>query len=303
MVELILSRDVQSEAAPTPIEIDWVTVTHVYFPIDEKKLGGYRLASTPLIEAAVNLPNKQRGIHASRTYEAVKIALDSLEYPDIYSIAPQIAKTLLEKHIYSTKAKAAIRASLFDVAKTPVSNMDSIEHFDTVLKSYAYRVNGSIITRNFIGVRASGITACPCAKEVIREVYAKADGGSENGSLIPTHMQRAYADLVVETDGRIQLSDLLEILRESFSSRTVELLKRLDEAALVVSAVEKPRFVEDVVRSAANLMVKRFPTVPDSHRIAIKVKSLESIHRHNLQSRLRTTFGKIRRQLENNGMA
>lgn len=300
---MILSRDVQSEAAPTPIEIDWVTVSNVYFPIDEDKLEGYRLASTPYIEAAVNLPHSQRGIHASRTYEAVKTAVDNLEYFNIYGITPLIAKTLLEKHVYSTRAKAALRASLFDRTKTPVSNMESVEYFDAVLKSYAFRANGSVIVRNFVGVRAVGITACPCAKEVIREVYAKVDGGYSNGTLIPTHMQRAYADLVVETDGTVRLRDLLEILRDSFSSRTVELLKRLDEAALVVSAVEKPRFVEDVVRTAANTTVKRFPTIPDSHRLAIKVKSLESIHRHDLQSRLRTTFGKVRSQIENNGMA
>ncbi|MCS6784738.1 MAG: GTP cyclohydrolase I FolE2 [Candidatus Caldarchaeum sp.] len=299
---MILSRDVQSEAAPTPIEIDWVTVSNVYFPIEDDKLESYRLASTPYIEASVNLPHSQRGIHASRTYEAVKTAVTNLEYQNIYQITPLIAKTLLEKHIYSTKAKAALRTSLFDVAKTPVSNMESVEHFDAVFKSYAYRTNGSVLVRNFVGVRAVGITACPCAKEVIREVYAHA-GGNGNGSLIPTHMQRAYADIVVETDGTIRLADLLEILRESFSSRTVELLKRLDEAALVVSAVEKPRFVEDVVRTAANTAVRRFPNVPDSYRLAIKVKSLESIHRHDMQSKLRTSFGKIRRQIENNGMA
>lgn len=297
---MTLSRDVQSEPATTPIEIDWVAVSDVLFPLDEEALEGFRLASTPVVEAAVNLPHTQRGIHASRTYEAVKQAISGLQNKNVYGITSQIVKTLLEKHVYSTRARAVLRLSLFEVEKSPVTKSESLEHFEAVFKSYAHRVNGGYTLRNFVGVRGAGITACPCAKEVIREVYLNGDG---RGGPIPTHMQRAYAEVVVETDGKITLNQLLNILKESFSSRTVELLKRLDEAEVVVSAIQRPRFVEDVARTAAHLVAKQFPTLPDNHHVYIRVKSLESIHRHNMESHLRTTLGEIRRQVENNGMA
>lgn len=110
-------------------------------------------------------------------------------------------------------------------------------------------------------------------------------------------MQRCYASVLVETDGSIAFEDLLEVLRKSFSSRTLELLKRHDEAALVLEAVESPRFVEDVVRHVAEKVVRRFPQIPDENHVIIRVKSLESIHQHNLESTLRTTFGKLRKNL------
>ena len=297
---MTLSRDVQSEPAATPIELDWVAVSDVLFPVDEEFLEGYRLASTPVVEAAVNLPQTQRGIHASRTYEAVKQGISGLKYRDVYGITAQIVKTLLEKHLYSTRAKAVLRLSLFEVERTPVTKSESMEYFDAVFKSYAHRVNGGLVLRNLVGVRGVGITACPCAKEVIREVYLNGDGHKDP---IPTHIQRAYAEIVVESDGNVTISQLLNILKESFSSRTIELLKRLDEAEVVVSAIQRPRFVEDVARTAAYLVVKQFPKLPNSHQVSIRVKSLESIHRHNMESRLRTTLGEIRRQVENNGMA
>ncbi|MDW7977507.1 MAG: GTP cyclohydrolase, FolE2/MptA family, partial [Candidatus Caldarchaeum sp.] len=88
-----------------------------------------------------------------------------------------------------------------------------------------------------------------------------------------------------------------------FSSRTMELLKRPDEAALVIEAVESPRFVEDVVRYAAEAVVRKFPYVPDVNVVAIRVKSLESIHQHNLESSLITTLGNLRRQLGDKSVA
>lgn len=297
---MILSRDVQSESATTPIELDWVAVSDVLFPVDEEVLEGFRLASTPVVEAAVNLPYTQRGIHASRSYEAVKQAISALQYTNVYGITSQIVKTLLEKHVYSTRARAVLRLSLFEVERSPVTKAETLEHFDAVFKSYGHRVNGGHVLRNFVGVRGTGITACPCAKEVIREIYLNGDG---RGDPIPTHMQRSYCEIVVESDGNVTLTQLLNILKNSFSSRTVELLKRVDEAEVVVSAIQRPRFVEDVARTAAYLAAKQFPTLPDNHHVSIRVKSLESIHRHNMESRLRTTLGEIRRQVENNRVA
>jgi GTP cyclohydrolase FolE2 len=110
-------------------------------------------------------------------------------------------------------------------------------------------------------------------------------------------MQRSHGRLIVESDGSITFTQLLDILHNSFSSRTLELLKRPDEAALVLSAVEKPRFVEDVVRHAAKNVVEKFQHLPDSHRVYIKVRALESIHSHNLESTLKSNLGILRQRI------
>ncbi len=292
---MILSRDVQSEKAPVPIDIDWVTISNICIPFGEITLNGLKFAAIPQIKASVNLPSNQRGIHASRSYEAVKLAVAQLERSSFYRLAPLIAENLLEKHLYSTKALVTVRAKFFNAEKTPISMVDSLENFEAVLLTYARRLNNLVNLRNFVGVKAAGITACPCAKEAIREIYESVNGGLGDKTPIATHMQRSYASILVENDGMITFQDLLEVLKQSFSSNTLELLKRPDEAALVLKAVESPRFVEDVVRYIAEALVKRFPNIPDENRIRIKVKSLESIHQHNIESSLYTTFGRIRK--------
>ncbi|MEM1946312.1 MAG: GTP cyclohydrolase, FolE2/MptA family [Candidatus Caldarchaeum sp.] len=292
---MTLTRDVQSEEAPFSVGIDWVAVSDVYIPLGEIELNGVRFAAIPRIKAAVNLSGSQRGIHASRSVEAVKWAALRVDGSTFHKLASLIAGKLLENHSYSTRAYSVVNAKFFNAEKTPVSMNDSLESFDIILKSYAKRFNGAVILRNFIGVKTTGITACPCAQQVIQEIYAKANGGGSTPGV--THMQRCYASVLVETDGSIAFEDLLEVLRKSFSSRTLELLKRHDEAALVLEAVESPRFVEDVVRHVAEKVVRRFPQIPDENHVIIRVKSLESIHQHNLESTLRTTFGKLRKNL------
>ncbi|MEM2238259.1 MAG: GTP cyclohydrolase, FolE2/MptA family [Candidatus Caldarchaeum sp.] len=293
---MTFTRDVQSEEAPYPVEIDWVAVSDIHIPLGEIELNGVRFAAIPRIKAAVNLSGSQRGIHASRSVEAVKWAALRVDGSTFHKLASLIAGKLLENHTYSTEAYASVNARFFNSEKTPVSMHVSVESFNVILKSYAKRFDGAVSIRNFIGVKTTGITACPCAKEVIREIYAKANGGDVKTPGV-THMQRSYASILVETDGSIVFQDLLEVLRRSFSSRTMELLKRPDEAFLVLEAVESPRFVEDVVRYAAEEVVRRFPQIPDENHVIIRVKSLESIHQHNLESSLRTTFGKLRKGL------
>ena len=295
---LKLSRDVQSESAMAPFELDWVSVTGIRIPINESRLNGLRFAISPVVDAAVDLPASQRGIHASRTYECVKEAADLLDGEGFYGLTERIARSLLEKHTYSTRARVRVRTRLFETAKTPISYADSVEHFNASTYTYAVRGHNTIHVRNFVGVESTGITACPCAKEVIREIYQRMNGGVKEGTPLATHMQRSHGKLIVESDGSVTFTQLLDILHDSFSSRTLELLKRPDEAALVLSAVEKPRFVEDVVRHAAKNIVEKFQHLPDSYMVYVKVWSLESIHSHNLESRLKSNLGNLRLSLK-----
>lgn len=292
-----MARDVQSESALAPFELDWVSVTDIQIPVNESGLNGLKFAISPVVDAAVDLPASQRGIHASRTYECVKEAAALLDGVGFYGLAERIARSLLEKHTYSTRARVSVRARLFETAKTPISYVDSVEHFNASIHTFAVRGSHTIHVRNFVGVEATGITACPCAKEVIRELYQRVNGEVKEGTPLATHMQRSHGRLIVESDGSITFTQLLDILHNSFSSRTLELLKRPDEAALVLSAVEKPRFVEDVVRHAAKNVVEKFIHLPDSYRVYIKVRALESIHSHNLESQLKTSLGILRQRI------
>jgi GTP cyclohydrolase-4 len=156
-----MARDVQSESALAPFELDWVSVTDIQIPVNESGLNGLKFAISPVVDAAVDLPASQRGIHASRTYECVKEAAALLDGVGFYGLAERIARSLLEKHTYSTRARVSVRARLFETAKTPISYVDSVEHFNASIHTFAVRGSDTIHVRNFVGVEATGDNCMP----------------------------------------------------------------------------------------------------------------------------------------------
>jgi len=83
-------------------------------------------------------------------------------------------------------------------------------------------------------------------------------------------------------------------VERSFSSPTFEILKRDDEAAVVINAHNNPKFVEDVVRDALKLIVGEFKDLPDDVSLIVMSESEESIHKHNAFAERQTTLGELR---------
>ena len=123
-----------------------------------------------------------------------------------------------------------------------------------------------------VGVSATGMTACPCAQELVaaraRERLAEDGFSAEQIERIiesvpvATHNQRGLATLQIgcieECDAEIDASALLEIAESSMSSEIYELMKRSDEVEVVEKAHRRPRFVEDCVREMIAGVVRRF---------------------------------------------
>ena len=128
-----------------------------------------------------------------------------------------------------------------------------------------------------VGVSATGMTACPCAQELVaaraRDRLAE-DGFSEEQiervlERVPvaTHNQRGLATLHIgcleECDAEIDGTALLAIAEASMSSEIYELMKRSDEVEVVEKAHRRPRFVEDCVREMVAGVVAEFPELDD----------------------------------------
>jgi GTP cyclohydrolase-4 len=81
------------------------------------------------------------------------------------------------------------------------------------------------------------------------------------------------------------------------SASVFELLKRADEANVVQTAHNNPKFVEDCVRTMAKNVVKDFEHLPDEAVITIKQINEESIHRHNAFAERVATIGDLRLEI------
>jgi GTP cyclohydrolase I/GTP cyclohydrolase-4 len=95
----------------------------------------------------------------------------------------------------------------------------------------------------------------------------------------------------------VDASTLLAIVENSMSSEIYELMKRVDEAAVVTKAHRRPRFVEDCVREMIRGVIDMLPELPDSAFVSARQENLESIHQHNVQAERQGTLGELRAEL------
>ncbi len=100
--------------------------------------------------------------------------------------------------------------------------------------------------------------------------------------------------MTMNESAAVEADDLIDIINDSFSSPTFELLKRDDEAAVVINAHRNPRFVEDMVRIVLKKIVDKYPALPDDVEITVRSESEESIHKHNAFAERTATMAELR---------
>ncbi|RLI35524.1 GTP cyclohydrolase I FolE2 [Candidatus Bathyarchaeota archaeon] len=308
--------ELQDRFPPIAIPLSEVGVVGVRVPLSFENYEGRKIVVVPQFDAFVDLPAWRKGIHASRQYETI-IEVFSQFAGKAYKLEKVCAKMALEILRRQEEAsRARVRAVGEAVLEklTPVTRRVSFEPYRLLASALAVKdpANGRVKIVSKVGVGVRGVTACPCAQELIGE-HAKGRllkaGISEAEArrvieVIPvaTHMQRSLGMLITEVpEGfHIDAFKLAEIVEESMSSPSYGLLKREDEVEIVVKAAERALFAEDVVRIMMKKFVEAFPDLPDSTKVWFKVKSEESIHKHNLVAKKAATFGVLKAEVEAN---
>src|ERR1051325_98818 len=166
-------------------------------------------------------------------------------------------------------------------------------------------------TRRLIGVAAQGMTACPCAQQLVAGAARQrltADG-FDDGQIerifehvpVATHNQRGlgtlHAGCPEEGDPDVDAAALLEIVEDSMSSEIYEMMKRSDEGAVVEKAHRRPRFVEDCVREMIAGVVTAFGDLKDGTFVSARQENLETIHQHNVVAERFGLLGELRHEL------
>jgi GTP cyclohydrolase-4 len=283
--------DVQSSPSLSNFKLTRVGVTGVKKLVYIKRPN--RKKAMPLVvkmDLFVDLPASQKGSHMSRNLELISDTMDSdIEKPfsDLESFCAHTAKLLLKKHEYATFSEVKAEADYF-LERTYPSGSKGLEPFKLVAEA---RANGSGLVKKLIGVKVIGMTACPCAREVIKTL-----GKYKN--IPPTHNQRNITTLLIEVPGEdksVDANDLIDIVEKSFSSPTYGLLKRKEEGKLVFDAHKNPKFVEDVVRDILSSILKKYKNLPDDVIVVVRSESEESIHKHNAFAERVTTLGELRK--------
>jgi len=300
--------DVQAGVPATQVSLSRVGVTGVEKVIRVNVDGGESLFYAEF-ECFVDLNPRQAGVHMSRFEEIVAEAIDEVVLGEAFKaevLAAHVAQKVRERQS-GLRAEVSVTARYPETVTTPESGKSTQE----IYVLYGTAVDSEHGTRTLTGVEAQGMTACPCAQEMVaglsRERLAAEGFGAEEiervVDVVPvaTHNQRGIGTLHVGCPAGgpawIDAPELLRIVESSMSSEIYELMKRSDEMSVVVKAHENPRFVEDCVREMVRQVVEGYPDLPDDAFVMARQENLETIHRHNVVAERYGTLGELRAEL------
>jgi GTP cyclohydrolase IV len=300
--------DVQASVPATQVSLSRVGVTGVEKVIRVKADGAENLYHADF-ECFVDLEPRQAGVHMSRFEEIVAEAIDEVVLGEAFRaeiLAAHIAQHVRERQ-QGLRAEVSVKARYPQTVTTPASGHSTQEIYG--LFGTAVASEGG--TRTLTGVQAQGMTACPCAQEMVAELGRErlAEAGFDADQVeraieavpVATHNQRGIGTLHVGCpEGGatwIDAPELLRLVESSMSSEIYELMKRPDELAVVAKAHAQPRFVEDCVREMIRQVIEGYPALPDGAFVMARQENLETIHRHNVVAERYGTLGELRKEL------
>jgi GTP cyclohydrolase-4 len=305
----LLGSDVQARRPSTQVSLSRVGVTGVEKVIRISVNGDEQLFFAEL-ECFVDLGAEQKGAHMSRFEEVVNEAIDEVILGEAFkaeTLAAHIAERVRDRQ-EARRAEVTIAARYPETKPAPASGARTQEIY-TLFGAAVASASG---TRRMVGVQAQGMTACPCAQEMVMERSQDrlSEAGFSDSDIaqvfeavpVATHNQRGIGTLYIgcpeSCEDPIEAQTLLEIVEASMSSEIYELMKRSDEVEVVEKAHMHPRFVEDCVREMVRMAAERFAGLGEGGFVAARQENLETIHKHNVVAERHGLLGELRHELE-----
>ena len=156
--------DVQSGRPATEISLSRVGVTGIEKVLRVKSNGTEELYHAEL-ECFVDLNPQQAGVHMSRFEEVVGEAIDEVVLGEAFraeTLAAHIAERIRERQ-GGLRSEVSVTAHYPETVVTPLSGQRTQE----IYTLFGTAVASERGLRTLRGVQAQGMTACPCAQEMV----------------------------------------------------------------------------------------------------------------------------------------
>jgi GTP cyclohydrolase-4 len=268
------------------------------------------------LQCFIDLGANQKGAHMSRFEEVVNEAIGEVVLSGSSFRAEALARRIAElvrARQGAERAEVTIAARYPEHKPAPVSGV----HTQEIYTLHGRALASERGTRCVVGVAATGMTACPCAQELIaaRARQRLADDGFSAEQIervlarvpIATHNQRGLGTLhigcVEDCQLEIDAKALLQIVEGAMSSEIYELMKRSDEVAVVEKAHRQPRFVEDCVREMIAGVLATFAELDGASFVSARQENLETIHQHNVLAERHGLLSELRGELASGTLA
>lgn len=250
---VMVLEDLQNSADDRRIALDKVGVKNITYPVAVLDKAHGEQNTVASVNMYVDLPHHFKGTHMSRFVEVLNDHRHGIAIQNF----PDILKTMQER-LDAESAHMEICFPYFMEKKAPVSQEPSI-------MNYQCRLVGTVTGDEYdlvVGVTVPVTSVCPCSKAI-----------SEAGA----HNQRSEVTVNVRFKEFVWIEDLVEIVEGCASADVFSLLKRSDEKHVTEQAYDNPKFVEDIVRDVAQVLIKD----KNITWFTVEAENFESIHNHS----------------------
>ncbi len=249
-------RDIQSEPDHRNLAINKVGVKDISYPVVilDKEQGQQHTVAR--VNMYVNLPHHFRGTHMSRFIEILNTYRKGISTLNIRDILDT-----MKQQLDAERAHFEIEFPYFITKMAPVSQEKAKMEYSCIV------IANSDEDFYTLEVKVPVLSLCPCSKEI-----------SKYGA----HNQRSLISIRIQSKEKIWIEDIVEIAEKSASSDIFSILKREDEKYITEKSYENPKFVEDMVRNAAEILIK----TPDILAFSVESENMESIHNHSAYAQI-----------------
>jgi len=255
-------RDIQSEPDTRNLPINKAGVKDIRYPVvvlDRAQGSQHTVAK---VNMYVNLPHHFRGTHMSRFIEILNRYQAGISTLKIREILDE-----MKSQLDAETSHFEIEFPYFIVKEAPVSREKAKMEYTCGI------VANSDDDFYTLTVKVPVLSLCPCSKEISRY------GG---------HNQRSIMSVTIKARERVWIEDIVALAEESASSDIYSILKREDEKYITEKSYENPLFVEDMVRNAAERIMK----IPGVLWFSVESENMESIHNHSAYAQIEMNRGK-----------
>lgn len=249
-------KDIQSQPDDRNLPINQVGVKDISYPIIVLDKAGGEQHTVARVNMYVDLPHQFRGTHMSRFIEVLNRCRNGISTMKIREILRD-----MERSLNAESAFFEVVFPYFITKEAPVSK-------EKAKMEYICRLVGqSSVEHYLLEVKVPVLSLCPCSKEI-----------SDYGA----HNQRSVITIQIKSHEKIWIEDIVAVAEKSSSSELYSILKRDDEKYVTEKAYEKPMFVEDMVRSAAEKLMAMDGVL----WFSVESENMESIHNHSAYARI-----------------
>ncbi len=245
--------DVQNSADTRQLAIDRVGIKAMRHPMKIRERAGGVQHTVATFNMYVGLPHHFKGTHMSRFVEILNAHERELSVETF-----QVMLREMVKKLEAESGHVEMTFPYFISKKAPVSGVESLMDYEVTFTGEILKDKQMFSMKVLVPVTS----LCPCSKKI-----------SDYGA----HNQRSHVTVAARVNDFVWVEEIIELVEKQASCELYGLLKRPDEKYVTERAYDNPKFVEDMVRDVAALLVA------DARIEAFVVESenFESIHNHS----------------------